>query len=63
MLKSLKAKSMEDDAQLAIMGHPYAFPSVPKAPASDWTAMRKLCVETIRYTIAYRGLAGIWKVA
>ena len=30
MLKSLKAKSMEDDAQLAIMVQPNAFPSVPK---------------------------------
>ena len=27
MLKSLKAKSMEDDAQLGIMGHPNARPS------------------------------------
>ena len=26
MLKSLKAKSMEDDAQLGIMGQPNAFP-------------------------------------
>ena len=48
MLKSLKAKSMEDDAQLGIMGHPNAFPSVPKASASDWTIMQSLRILTLR---------------
>ena len=63
MLKSLKAKSMEDDAQLMIMGHPNAFPSVPKASASDWTIMQSLSILTLRLTMAYRGSAQVWKTA
>ena len=55
MLKSLKAKSMEDNAQLAIMGHPNAFSSVPQALASDWTIMQSLRILTLRLTMAYRG--------
>ena len=61
MLKSLKAKSMEDDAQLGIMGQPNAFPSVPKASASDWTIMHSLCILTLRLTIAYLGSGHVWK--
>ena len=43
MLNSLKAKSLEEDAQLAIMGHPSAFPSVPKVSASKWTIICRVC--------------------
>ena len=39
MLKSLKARSKQAYSYLALMGHPNAFPSVPKASASDWTIM------------------------
>ena len=47
MLTSLKAKSMEDNTQVAIMGHSNAFPSVPKASASDWTIMQSLHILTL----------------
>ena len=46
-----------------IMGHPNAFPSVPKASASDWTIMQSLSMLTLRLTIAYRGSAQVWKTA
>ena len=64
MLKSLKAKSM-DDAQLAITGQPNAFPSVPKASASDWTQaiMHSLHTLTLHLTMAYRGSRHVWKSA
>ena len=64
MLKSLKAKSM-DDAQLAITGQPNAFPSVPKASASDWTQaiMHSLHTLTLHLTMAYRGSRHVWKTA
>ena len=53
MLKSLNARSKQADSDLALMGYPNAFPSVPKASTSDWTIMQSLRVETLRHT---RGL-------
>ena len=47
MLKSLKTKSMEDDAQLVTMGHPNAFPSVLKASESDRTLLQSLRIPTL----------------
>ena len=63
MLKSLKIKSLENNAQLATMCHPNAFPSVavPKASAFDWT-QEQLC-RVLHNTVAYSGLAGVWKAA
>ena len=54
---------MEDDEQLVIIGHPNAFPSVPKASASVWTIMQSLCILTLRLMMAYRGSRHIWKTA
>ena len=63
MLKSLKIKSLENNAQLATMCHPNAFPSVavPKASAFDWN-QGQLC-KVLHNTVAYSGLAGVWKAA
>ena len=64
MLKSLKARSKQADSDLALMGHPNAFPSVPKASASDWTIMQSLRVATLRHTIALKsGKCKTWKLA
>ena len=64
MLKSLKARSKQADSDLALMGHPNAFPSVPKASASDWTIMQSLRVETLRHTMAFKsGKCRTWKMA
>ena len=46
MLKCLKTRSKQADSDLALMGHPIAFPSLPKASASDWTIMQSFRVET-----------------
>ena len=54
MLKSLKARSKQADFDLALMGHPNAFPSVPKASASDWTIMQSSRVDTLCHTIAFK---------
>ena len=63
MLKSLKARSKQADSDLALMGHPNAFPSVPKASASDWTIMHSLRVETLRHTFALKsGKCKTWKL-
>ena len=35
MLQSLNARSKQEDSDLALMGYPYAFPSVPKASAYE----------------------------
>ena len=53
MLKSIKAHSKQTNSDLELMGHPNAFPSVPKASASDWTIMQSLHVETLRHTIQF----------
>ena len=64
MLKSLKARSKQADSDLALMGHPNAFPSVPKASASDWTIMQSLRVATLRHTFALKsGKCKTWKLA
>ena len=66
MLKSLKARSKQADSDLALMGHPNAFPSVPKASqaASDWTVMQSLRVEALRHTITLKsGKCKTWKLA
>ena len=64
MLKSLKARSTQADSDLALMGHPNAFPSVPKASAADWTIMQSLRVETLRHTMAFKsGKCRTWKMA
>ena len=54
MLKSLNARSKQADSDLALMGYPNAFPSVPKASTSDWTIMQSLRVETLRHTITLK---------
>ena len=54
MLKSLKARSKQADSYLALMGHPNAFPSVPKASASNWTIMQSLHVETLLHTMTLK---------
>ena len=58
MLNSLKAKSLEEDAQMAIMGQPRAFPSVPIRLRVD-SYMHSLQVQTLRHTTTYSCLAGI----
>ena len=64
MLKSLKARSKQAYSYLALMGHPNAFPSVPKASASDWTIMQSLRVATLRHTFALKsGKCKTWKLA
>ena len=61
---SLKARSKQADSDLALMGHPNAFPSIPKASASDWTIMQSLRVETLRHTMALKaGKCRTWKMA
>ena len=52
MFKSLKARSKQANSDLALMGHPKAFPSVPKGSASDWIIMQSLRVETLCHTIS-----------
>ena len=63
MLNGLKAKSIEDDAQLAIMGHPNALRLVPKESASDWTIMQSFRIPTLRHTLANRGSGHVWRTA
>ena len=64
MLKSLKARSKQAYSYLALMGHPNAFPSVPKASASDWTIMQSLRVDTLRHTFALKsGKYKNWNLA
>ena len=63
MLKSLKARSKQADSDLALMGHPNAFPSVTTASASDWTIRQSMRVETLRHTMALKsGKCRTWKM-
>ena len=63
MLKSIKANSLQTAAQLELMGHPNAFPSVPVASASDWTIMQSLHYQTLRLTVKINGGSAHWKAA
>ena len=63
MLTSIKANSLQTAAQLELMGHPNAFPSVPVASASDWTIKQSLHYQTLCLTVIINGGSAHWKAA
>ena len=63
MLKTMVGASKKLEAELAIAGHPNAFPSTPKTTTTEWDLQQTFDYRTLLCTQVLKGNAAVWQSA